>query len=220
MTGRVLLMLCGTLAVPLAVADERPQPPTAACLRLDNRVLGPRSSDRPLPLLSGDAAHGFHPACTVSWRMLSPRNEPLPVTDCFRGSLLQIANDSACGSGTGLLWVSSRWVMTSAELSKPAVHAAACQQLDTGAWAGTRAFDFDCVPQTKALEPGQPPPPSRAAASAHAVKSVPVQAAGVNAVGAQATASGHAQPSAPSPLPHPSSAPGTPPETVAAGAEH
>ena len=202
MTGRVLLMLCGALAAPLATADERPQtPPADACLRLDNRVLGPRTHDRPLPLLSGDVAHGFHPACTVSWRALSPRNEPLPVTDCFHGSLLQIANDSACGSGTGLLWVSRRWVMTSADLSKPAAHAAACQQLDTGAWAGTRAFDFDCVPQRKALEPGQPPPGPRAAASA------------------QPAASSRGQPSAPSPAARPSAPQAAPTETTAAGPE-
>jgi len=218
MTVRVLLILCGTLAAPLAAADERPQPPAAdACLRLDNRVLGPRTSDRPLPLLSGDAAHGFHPACTVSWRALSPRNEPLPVTDCFHGSLLQIANDSACGSGTGPLWVSSRWVMTSAELSKPAVHAAACQQLDTGAWAGTRAFDFDCVPQRKALEPGQIP--ARAAASVHTAKTVPAEARGANTASAQPTASSRAQPSASSPVARPSSAPAAPTETTAAGAD-
>lgn len=136
-------------------SQSPPSSPSAGsdpCLKIDNRVLGPRTSDRPLPLLSGDPAHGFHPACTVSWRALSPSNQALPVTDCFRGSLLQIPNDSACGTGTGPLWVSSRWVMTSAELVKPAARAATCQQLDTGAWAGTRAYDFDCVPRKKELK--------------------------------------------------------------------
>jgi hypothetical protein len=166
MRKRLLLLVCGALAPLLVAAQTLPLSPTgAACQRPNNRVLGPRTSDRPLPLLSGDAARGFHPACTVPWRTLSPRNEALPVTACFRGSLLQIPNHTACGGGTGPLWVSSRWVMTSAELDKPAVRAATCQQLDTGAWAGTRAFDFDCVPQKKELKVGDQPP---AESSTHA----------------------------------------------------
>jgi len=166
MIKRWLLLICGALAAVVTAAQTLSTSPTgAACQRPDNRVLGPRTSDRPLPLLSGDAARGFHPACTVAWRTISPGNEALPVKACFRGSLLQIPNDSACGSGTGPLWVSSRWVMTSAELDKPAVRAATCQQLDTGAWAGTRAFDFDCVPQKRELKGSSQPP---AESSAHA----------------------------------------------------
>ena len=178
MRNRLLLwVVCGALSPMLVVAQaQTPSPPPRAgeaCQRLDNRILGPRSSNRPLPLLSGGAARGFHPACTVPWRTLSPRNEALPVTGCFRGSLLQIPNDSACGSGTGPLWVSSRWVMTSAELKQPALRAATCQQLDTGAWAGTRAFDFDCVPQKRALKGEQLP----AASSTSAAKAAPASTA-------------------------------------------
>ena len=189
MKGWVLLTACA-LAPSLGVAAQ-PSSPAAAndsCLKLDNRVLGPRTSDRPLPLLSGDAIHGFHPACTVSWRALSPRNEALAVTGCFRGSLLQIANDSACGGGTGPLWVSTRWVMTSAELEKPAAHAATCQQLDTGAWAGTRAYEFDCVPQKKELNAAGAPVAQRAGSSAGAAG-----AAGAAALaGARTAADAHA----------------------------
>jgi hypothetical protein len=174
---RVLLVVGAVLTAPL-IAAQAPSPSGRkdACQRPDNRVLGPRTINRPLPLVSGDAAHGFHPACTVSWRALSPHNEALPVTNCFRGSLLQIANDTACGSGTGPLWVSSRWVMTSAELEKPAARAATCQQLDTGAGAGPRAVDFDCVPPKKELEPARAPrdAPTQAAAG---IKPAPAKAA-------------------------------------------
>jgi hypothetical protein len=182
-------MMCAALSAPLIAlltapvtapfATAQPASSSAAsdsCLKIDNRVLGPRTSDRPLPLLSGDAAHGFHPACTVSWRALSPRNEALPVTDCFRGSLLQIPNDSACGTGTGPLWVSSRWVMTSAELAKPAARAAACQQLDTGSWAGTRAYDFDCVPQKKELKQTSDTKPAAAKPATTATPPAPLTA--------------------------------------------
>jgi len=168
MRGWVLLMACGWLAPGLGKADPPPAPAAGdSCLKIDNRVLGPRTSERPMPLVRGDETRGFHTACMVSWRTLSPRNDPLSVTDCFRGSLLQIANDSACGSGTGPLWVSSRWVMTSAEFEKPRSHAATCHQLETGAWAGTRAYDFDCVPQKKELEPEAAAP--NTSAPAHAV---------------------------------------------------
>jgi hypothetical protein len=152
MRGWMLLMACGWLAPTLGKADPPPVPAASdTCLKIDNRVLGPRTSGRPMPLLRGDETHGFHTACMVSWRTLSPGNAPLSITDCFRGSLLQIANDSACGGGTGPLWVSSRWVMTSAELAKPTSHAATCHQLETGAWAGTRAYEFDCIPQKKEI---------------------------------------------------------------------
>src|SRR5258708_4525897 len=90
-----------------------------ACLVLDNRILGPRSADRPLPLLAGDPARGFRPACAVPWSTLSPDNHALPVVGCYRDSLLQIANDAACGRGTGQLWVNTRWVVTSAERRHP-----------------------------------------------------------------------------------------------------
>src|ERR1700733_12137834 len=100
------------------------------CKLPDNRIVAPRTRTRPLPLLAGDAAHGFHPACTVSWSSVSPNNESLPVVGCFQDSLLQVANDSACGRGTGRLWVSSRWVLTSADLLRAQSRVAAtCQRL-------------------------------------------------------------------------------------------
>jgi hypothetical protein len=161
---RVLALACALAPAGIS-ADEPPKgsAPQASspdpCLILDNRILGPRSGDRPLPLLSGDAAHGFHPVCAVPWSKLSPHNQPLAVVECvFHGSLLQVANDSACGPRTGPLWVSGRWVMTSAELQRPAARAATCQQLDTGAWAGTRAYSFDCLPQKQELKTLKPAP--------------------------------------------------------------
>jgi hypothetical protein len=174
LTAPFVALLTAPVTAPIAAAQTASSSPASdPCLKIDNRVLGPRTSDRPLPLLSGDAAHGFHPACTVSWRALSPRNEALPVTDCFRGSLLQIPNDSACGTGTGPLWVSSRWVMTSAELVKPAARAATCQQLDTGSWAGTRAYDFDCVPQKKELKQPSDARPGAVKAAAERAPATP-----------------------------------------------
>src|SRR5580698_808715 len=88
-------------------------------------------------------------ACAVPWSTLSPRNEGLPVVECFQGSLLRLDNSSACGVATGPLWVGSRWVLTSADLNRTANRAATCQQLETGAWAGTRDLNLDCIPQKK-----------------------------------------------------------------------
>jgi hypothetical protein len=171
----VLTLLC-TVAAPVPRADEPAPAKGEACLMLNNRVLGPRSADRPLPLSLRDPS-GFRPACAVPWSALSPRNQPLPVLDCCcQNSMLQVANDSACGRGTGPLWVDSRWVVTSAELQRPEAHAATCQQLDTGAWAGTRAYDFDCVPQKKELQPkdaSNPQPAAAAAAPAPAPAATP-----------------------------------------------
>jgi len=136
--------------------------PPAACQMPNNRILGPRSADRPLPLLAGDPQHGFHAACAVPWSTLSPKNEGLAVVDCFQGSLLRLDNSSACGVATGPLWVGSRWVLTSADLNRTANRAATCQQLQTGAWAGTRDLNLDCVPRKKGpdskADPAAPAP--------------------------------------------------------------
>ncbi len=145
-----LALLCA--AAVGAWAAEPPAPPASppqACQMPDNRVLGPRSGDRPLPLLSGDPQHGFHSACAVPWSTLSPKNEALPVAECFQGSLLRLDRVSACGLPAGPLWISSRWVITSAELSHTTTKAATCQQLETGAWAGTRDLNLECIPQKK-----------------------------------------------------------------------
>jgi hypothetical protein len=179
MTRRLLLALLTVAMAPLAWADEPARAGTSdACLVLNNRILGPRAPDRLLPLLSGDPTHGFHAACAVPWSKLSPSNHALPVTDCYRGSLLQVANDAACGRQTGPLWINSRWVVTSAELRDTHAHAVVCQQLDTGAWAGTRDLQLDCVPQKKeglSLEstPPAPAPPTPAASAATPAAPVP-----------------------------------------------
>lgn len=146
----LLMTLLGPLAIAVAPADEPVRPDSDdACLMLNNRILGPRSGDRPLPLLSGDPARGFRAACAVPWSALSPKNQALPIVGCFRGNLLQLANNAACGKDTGPLWVSARWVVTSAELQHHDKQVAVCQQLETNAWAGTRDFKLDCQPRKK-----------------------------------------------------------------------
>jgi len=162
-------------ALPLLLwADEPVQPDkNDACLTLNNRILGPRTADRPLPLLSGDPARGFRSACSVSWSALSPKNQALPVVGCFHGSLLQVANDSACGPGLGQLWVNSRWVVTSAELDQPQKRVATCQQLETGAWAGTREFSLDCEARKKELSPESLPQATTPSESAPPATSAP-----------------------------------------------
>jgi hypothetical protein len=162
MTRWLRLALLTVAMLPGARADEPARGATSdACLVPNNRILGPRAPDRLLPLLSGDPTNGFHAACAVPWSKLSPANHPLPVTDCYRGSLLQVANDAACGRQTGPLWINTRWVVTSAELQGTHAHAVVCQQLDTGAWAGTRDLQLDCVPQKKELRL-EPAPPAQA----------------------------------------------------------
>ena len=156
------------LALALLCAQAQaadPPPPAAsppqACQMPNNRVLGPRSGDRPLPLMSGDPQHGFHSACAASWSTLSPKNEALPVAECFQGSLLRLDHVSACGLPDGPLWISSRWVITSAELSHTTTKAATCQQLETGSWAGTRDLNLECIPEKKpgpGVNPAQPAP--------------------------------------------------------------
>jgi hypothetical protein len=164
-----LVLLCTANA---AVQADEPAAPAApapkSCLTPDNKVLGPRSGDRPLPLLSGDPQHGFHSACAVAWSTLSPKNEALPVAECFQGSLLRLDHVSACGLPPGPLWVSSRWVITSAELSRATSRAATCQQLETGAWAGTRDLNLECIPQKKANAQADAARPAPAPATAPA----------------------------------------------------
>jgi len=149
---RLCLLLVLVAAAPIRADEPLPAAaakPLAACQTPNNRILGPRSADRPLPLLAGDPQHGFHAACTVPWSTLSPRNEGLAVAECFQGSLLRLDNSSACGVVTGPLWVGSRWVLTSADLNRTASRQATCQQLETGAWAGTRDLNLTCIPQKK-----------------------------------------------------------------------
>jgi hypothetical protein len=173
MSRRVLFTLLATAAVHGAWADEPAQAPKLKlCSVLNNRILGPRTADLPLPLLQGDPMHGLRAACAVPWSTLSPGNHALAVMDCYQDSLLQLANDAACGRGTGPLWISSRWVVTSAELQQAHADPALCQRLDTEAWAGTRDFPLTCRPESKEFEvqpkaapesPASPPPPPSAA---------------------------------------------------------
>jgi hypothetical protein len=166
---RTPVLVLALLLAPLPLvqaADPRAPAADDTCLMLNNRILGPRAEGRPLPLLRGDAGRGFVPACSATWSVISPKNEPLPVDGCFKGSLLRILNDSACGAGTGKLWIGARWVVTTADLAQSKERVAVCQQLETGAWAGTRAFSFECKPRSRELnsdaKPGDKPPPPAA----------------------------------------------------------
>lgn len=172
---RWLLPPLFTVALMSGVWADEPARPAAsdACLVLNNRILGPRTPERLLPLLSGDPTKGFHAACAVPWSKLSPTNKPLPVTECYRGSLLQVANDAACGRDTGRLWISARWVVTSGELQGTNAHAALCQQLETGAWAGTRDLQLDCVPRKKEMSLESAPPAPKPPASGPATPAAP-----------------------------------------------
>ena len=104
-------------------------------------------------------------ACAVRWSNLSPASKPLDVLSCYQNSLLQIENDSACGQGTGFLWVNSRWVLTSAEQQRASKPLAVCQELETNAVAATRDVPLDCEPRKKELPVDAP---SKAAAPAKA----------------------------------------------------
>jgi hypothetical protein len=153
MSRRMLFTVLAAAAVHATWAEEPVQAPKLKlCAVLNNRILGPRTADRPLPLLQGDPVHGLRAACAVSWSTLSPGNHALEVADCYQDSLLQLRNDAACGRGTGPLWISSRWVVTSAELQQAQVDPAICQKLDTGTWAGTRDFPLTCRPEKKDFE--------------------------------------------------------------------
>jgi hypothetical protein len=168
------LLLFFTTVTATGVLAEEPVPPPSghdACQVQGNRILGPRTLNRPLPLLAGDPTGGFHPACTVPWTRLSPNNQPLPVVGCYRGNLLQVANDSACGRGTGPLWVSLRWVLTSGEARQAPARATTCQQLDTGTYAATRDFQPDCVSQSPV--PAKPPASAPASSAAPAPSNAP-----------------------------------------------
>lgn len=142
-----IALLCTLIPFGAHPADPRAAAPQDACLMLNNRILGSRIRDRPLPLLVGNKEQGFRRACSVPWSMLDPNNEALPVQACFRGTLLQIENTSACGSQPGPLWVDARWVVTSADLMQPSSRITLCQGLETGAYAGTRAFSLECAQQ-------------------------------------------------------------------------
>jgi hypothetical protein len=84
----------------------------------------------------------------------------LPVEACYRGSLLQLTDDSVCGLAKGKLWVSARWVRTSADAASASASegtkVVVCQQLETAAYAGTRALQPPCVPANATPAPSSP----------------------------------------------------------------
>lgn len=132
------------LASSAPSAEQAPAAVRDSCAAKHDRIIGPKTGDRPLPLMSGDELHGFRPACNVRWAALSPRGEPVTVTACYRENLLQIDNETACGVGKGRLWVSIRWVVTRAA-TEAGSGRVACQHLDTAAYAGTRGLPPPCV---------------------------------------------------------------------------
>jgi hypothetical protein len=157
-TAVLLLAPCALLAAdpPAAAATPVPaappvaaEPPASDCIAAGIWVVGPRTQGRPIPLLSGDSVHGFKPACTLPWSAINPKNAPLAITACFRGVLLQIDTDAVCGAGKGRLWISSRWVVTTAKPA-PKDNAAGCRQLQTDAYAATRTLPAPCVPNSAA----------------------------------------------------------------------
>lgn len=179
MTRWLPAILLGLSAALAARAD----PPAAAasataCAVPHLAITGPRAGERPLPLLSGDPVQGFRTACSVPWSTLSPKGLPLPVLGCFQGSLLQVSATAVCPSVSGPLWVSSRWVKTTADRppgsgadqSRTAAQAT-CEQLQTGAYAATRDYQYTCQPAERDLKvkpaprepakvPADSPPPA------------------------------------------------------------
>lgn len=160
MTRWLLAILLGLAAACAARADP---PATAAsataCAVPHQAITGPRAPDRLLPLLSGDPLQGFRTACSVAWSTLSPKQLPLPVLGCFQGSLLQVSAQAVCPGVSGPLWVSSRWVRTTADRppaggadqSRSAAQAT-CEQLQTGAYAATRDYQYTCQPAQRDLK--------------------------------------------------------------------
>jgi hypothetical protein len=140
-----LLLLLGA-ALAQAVAAGPPAASGDICRVANNQFTGAHTRGRPLPLLQGDPQHP-RAACVVPWSTLSPDGHALPVAGCFEGRLLQLPNDSACGRGTGPLWVNRRWVLTRADTPAPKDALALCEHLDTTTSAATRAF---CITQPDA----------------------------------------------------------------------
>jgi hypothetical protein len=180
MKDRLAAALLAALSALSALGVRADEPPQAtrsdeACLKVaDNLILGPRTEDRPLPLLSGDPVRGFRPACSVPWSTLSPKNRPLAILGCFaRGSLLRMPNDTACGRSTGPLWVDRRWVVISRDLTRKDKPAATCRKLESNALAASRDFDPECVPASREMPPADTTAPAGTAAPATPASSNP-----------------------------------------------
>jgi len=147
-------LVCAASAYPGA-ADQ----PTAAaendiCAVLNNQVIGPNVNVSRLPLLKGDPAHPKR-ACSVPWSVLSPKNQALPIVGCYKGRLLQVQNNAACGSDTGFLWVERIWVITSADKTHESTlgSRATCEVLDTTTAAATRDYHPECAPPKSPSQP-------------------------------------------------------------------
>ena len=151
-------LLAALVCASTAYAVSADQPVTPAendiCSVLNNQVIGPNVNVSTLPLLKGDPAHPKR-ACSVSWTVLSPKNQPLPIVGCYKGRLLRVQNDTACGSDTGFLWVERMWVLTSADKTHALTsnQPATCQVLDTTTTAATRDYHPECAPQKSTPQP-------------------------------------------------------------------
>jgi hypothetical protein len=131
------------------------------CSVLNNQVIGPNADVSTLPLLKGDPAHPKR-ACSVPWTVLSPNNQPLPIVGCYKGRLLRVQNNTACGGDTGFLWVARMWVVTSSDKTQPLTsnQRASCQVLDTTTTAATRDYP-ECAPKKTMPQPtSKDAPPS------------------------------------------------------------
>jgi hypothetical protein len=150
-----------------SAAEPAPAAPAGSCAA---NVTESRIGERPLPLLQGDPAHGFRTACSVPWKILSPGGKPLPVLQCYQGSMLQLRTAAVCGSDAGPLWISTRWVKTDAPVPKAQARAApaqaSCEQLQTGAWAGTRDYSYTCSSAQRDLTPAPAATPAKPADAA------------------------------------------------------
>jgi hypothetical protein len=142
---------CLTLALVARGDEPQAAPGAKSCPSADERIIDSRIGDRPLPLLAGDPVHGFRAACSVPWSRLSPNHAAVPVQECFQGNLLKLGVAGLCGPGSDPLWISSRWVRTNADPLAGAKPKAACEQLQTGSYAATRDYSFDCQPVKREL---------------------------------------------------------------------
>jgi hypothetical protein len=155
MKSRLLATLVCAATVYTAASDQPTGPAESdICSALNNQVIGPNVNVSTLPLLKGDPAHPRR-ACSVAWTVLSPNNQALPIVGCYQGRLLQVQNNTACGSGTGFLWVERAWVVTSADKTHAlTLHPhASCEVLDTTTSAATRDYHPECVPQKSPPQP-------------------------------------------------------------------
>jgi hypothetical protein len=147
------LVCAGTTCAGMADQPTAPAQ-TDICSVPHNQVLGPKVNVSALPLLKGDPAQPKR-ACSVTWSVLSPGSQPLPIIGCYKGRLLRVQNNTACGNGTDFLWVERVWVVTSADrtLARTSNRLANCQMLDTTSTAATREYHPECAPQKSSQQP-------------------------------------------------------------------